>query len=156
MARILFSSEEEITEKLLVHIQVEANALKQNDEFVIENYIDRKVFDPEVQSYLSEEGIENNRLFDIKSLALNKLETNEIQTLTLFGDGFKTLKEKVRKVFCQVAITLKDFDARGAIKTILMALIPAFTTGVPAVVLPIIVGLLAIILKSGIDKICPV
>lgn len=76
-------------------------------------------------------------------------------------DLFTGLKKKVRRIFCQVVSALgssQDFDLKQIIKDVLLVLIPALaaSSGLMPVALPIVVSLAAMLLKYGVNKVCPV
>jgi hypothetical protein len=51
---------------------------------------------------------------------------------------------------------MEELDIKDIIKNVLLALIPIFASGFPAAVLPIVIGLVAYLIKYGIEKTCPV
>lgn len=173
MAQLLFPSEDAITNDWLTYIEQEAKSLAQSDEFTIENYADRELLNPEVKAYLlATYSVEDNAPDDVaytkdinfdiqgqESVALSFEQNRALSgQATLFG-WWKRIKEVVRKVFCEVAATISgdgDIDWKDTIKLILVALIPAFGSGVPAIVLPILIALLAALMKYGYNKVCPV
>jgi hypothetical protein len=69
---------------------------------------------------------------------------------------FKKLIEKVRKVFCGIVRSLEDIDEKEIVKAVLIGLIPAFGAGVPALLVPIIIGIIIYFLKKGINEVCPI
>jgi hypothetical protein len=141
---------------------MEAAALSQRDEFAIENYADREMLNPQVQEYLStiEKSNTEKSTSHIGKLYLNFHQEAilKISFMDRLKSVFSGLKGKVRKVFCQVVGSLeldKDIDWKKIIKAILLALVPAFAGGIPEIVLPIIIMLIAKLMKYGIDQVCP-
>ena len=51
---------------------------------------------------------------------------------------------------------MEGVDIKDVVKTVLVALIPVFATGVPAALLPLIIGFVAYLMKYGVEKVCPV
>jgi len=159
MNQVLFKNEVEITKRWLFYIENEASALMQRDGFAIQNYSDRELFNPDMEDYLStdEAGDAVDAFHDTESLNLNLIEeirTNAVPTKVRLR--FRKLKTKIKQVFCDVVHSIEGLDTKGIIKAVLIALIPAFATGIPALVLPIIIAMVAYLLKYGIEKTCPV
>lgn len=170
MAQILFKSEENLTNDWLIYIEQEAHALSQGDEFTIENYADRELLNPEVQEYLLEtyrsernaqEDPEFPKAVNFHEKATLALSFDQGRVVAgkaaLFGFWNRT-KQTVRKIFCEVTATLvgdENIDWKDTIRLILIALIPAFASGIPAIILPIVIALLAALMKYGYGKVCP-
>jgi hypothetical protein len=142
------------------YIENQANSMSALDNSKIEAYVDHEVFNPDVSTLLnSQEGIEFISDTD-----------DEDDMLKLFGDSYKAmlarpdwliprfrrLKKKVRKVFCKVARSIEGLDTKAIIKAVLIALIPMFASGLPAALLPILIGLVALLIKNGINNVCPI
>lgn len=70
--------------------------------------------------------------------------------------NYKKLKRTVRKVFCDIIASLEGLDTKGIIKAILLALVPALGAGIPALLAPIIVGIILWFLAKGYESVCPV
>jgi hypothetical protein len=161
MAQILFKNQTEVSNNWLFYIENEAKSLAQLDEIVIQNYIDSEIFNPELQSYLSSDSVAT-MLEDTKeteSLHLNVVEGINANILPdWLQQRFKKLKTKVKQIFCKVVrgIQLSNSDTKEIIKSVILDLIPAFAGGLPAAVLPIVIGLVAYLMKYGIEKVCPV
>lgn len=159
MAQILFQSDQDINNEWLFYIFNEAKSLAQRDEFAIENYMDREIFNPDTLDYLNTEEAIN--LFDgtqeASDLNLNYLEgMKSLQLPDWSRFRFRKLKAKVKKIFCHTVRAIGELDEKEIIKAVLLALIPAFASGLPAAVLPILIGLLAYLFKYGIERTCPV
>jgi hypothetical protein len=158
MAQILFQNDNDISNDWLFYIENEAKSLAQRDDFAIRNYLDREIFNPEIQSYLAQENVAAlfNAVNETETLHLNLTEGMKSNFLPdWLSPRFLELKAKVKQIFCSVVHGIGELDAKDIIKAVLVALIPAFLTGVPAAILPILIGLIAYLLKYGIDKTCP-
>lgn len=171
---ILFKTQDDITDNWLQYIENEANSLAQRDEFAIQNYSDREILNPAMRSYLeatdSDDDMEgvvfakaagNVAMMTTELSALQLDYAQEAQTITLpewLRFRFRSIKKKVQKAFCAVVGKLIDegqLNVKDIIKAVLIALIPAFAGGLPAAVLPIVIGLVAYLLKYGYAKTCP-
>ena len=166
MEEIIFKKEEDVTDKWLNYILSEANSIAQLDEFGINNYVDRQVSHPQLVDYLSKENIESKLFSGLEMANIKPLALSLAQEINLnshlpdwLGLRFNKLKKKIKKIFCEVtAAFLKEgkIDWKAIIGAILLALIPAFASGVPAIILPIVIGLVAQLMKYGYNQVCPV
>lgn len=159
MSQILFKNEADISSDWLFYIENEAKALAQREDFAIQNYVDREIFNPVVQKFLDSDAMEA-LLKDIsagKPLHLGLAEERKAKFLPdWLRPRFRKLKKKIKNTFCDVMQNaVKESDTKDLIKATILALIPSFGTGLPAAVLPILIGLLAYLLKHGIKKTCP-
>jgi hypothetical protein len=160
MDEILFKTEDDITDEWLIYIENEARSLAQREDFNIDNYLDREIFNPNVMSFLSDNSeIEN--IIDLKSdspLSLNLEEQIKISSINLpIRLNFRKLRRKVKKVVCEVLTNIDDLSGKSMkeiIQIVLTALIPVIIGGIPAILLPFIIGLIAKIMKRGIDAVC--
>lgn len=158
MTQILFNSKEDINNEWLFYIENEAKSLAQRDEYAIHNYLDREIFNPDMKNYLISDDAATllNEVNETETLSLNLREGMKANFLPdLLRPRFRKLKTKVKKIFCEVVTEIGELDTKGIIRTVLVALIPAFATGIPAVVLPILIGLIAYLIKFGVEKACP-
>ena len=159
MSQVLFKKESDVTSKWLFYVENEAKKLAQsNDEFTIQNYGDSELLNPEVEAYLSlEEALEKEADAQVEALSLNLAESNHARKLPdWLRPRFRRLKSKVKKEFCKVVHGMEELDIKDIIKNVLLALIPIFASGFPAAVLPIVIALVAYLIKYGIEKTCPV
>lgn len=175
MADIIFKTKDDVTDSWVQYIENESRSLAQRDEFAIQNYADREILNPAVQSYLEtadDDGDDIGGEVFAKSAGNVAMMTTELagfqlnyaqeaQWLALpewLRFRFRRIKKKVHKAFCVVAGELINdgkLDVKAIIKAVLIALIPAFAGGFPAAVLPIVIGLVAYLLKYGYAKTCP-
>jgi hypothetical protein len=173
MSQTLFASEEALTPDWLTYIEQEAKSLSQSDEFTIENYADRELLNPDVQSYLmatytGEEDTADDLVYskgmNLASLgqtafALSFEQNGALAGQTKLFGWWKRTKESVRRVFCEVTAEIigeGKIDWKDIIKAVRVALIPVFAGGIPAIILPIIIALIAAMMKLGYGKVCPV
>lgn len=157
MSEILFKTHPEITDDWLFYIESEANALSQRDAFSINNYIDREAFNPEMKKFLSSD--EAQKLLENESegdkLSLNLFQNRSFNLLPEnLGMRFRKFKAFVKKIFCKVVSGITDVNPKEIIKGVILALIPFFSTGLPAIVLPLVVGLCASLIKYGYEATC--
>ncbi|MCR9131850.1 MAG: hypothetical protein NXI08_04730 [bacterium] len=160
MDEILFKTEDDITDEWLTYIENEARSLAQREDFNIDNYLDREIFNPTVKTFLTDNSeIEN--IIDLKSdspLSLNLEEQIKLSSINLpIRLNFRKLRRKVKKVVCDVLTNIDDLSGKSMkeiIQMVLTALIPVIIGGIPAILLPFIIGLIAKIMKRGIDAVC--
>lgn len=158
MSQILFQQEADINIDWLFYIENEAASLAQRDEAAIRNYQDREMFNPEMQSYLASASVASllGGTRADEPLELNSKEKARARFLPdWLKPRFRKLKAKVKDVFCDAVRRAGETDTKSVIKAGLLALIPAFASGLPAAVLPIVIGLAAFLLRYGIDRACP-
>lgn len=160
----VFKSREDISPDWVTYIEVEADALSRLSDYEIENYADRELYNPEVQSFLKDwkdDGGDDYLLAPSRWLAVTypSMKMNK-EAAQMLGLRLGRLKEKVRKVFCKIVSELAGdgkIDWDDVIKAILIALIPVLGGGVwAAVAVPVIVMLIAKLIKYGIGAVCPV
>ena len=160
MDEILFKTEDDITDEWLTYIENEARSLAQREDFNIDNYLDREIFNPTVKTFLTDNSeIEN--IIDLKSdspLSLNLEEQIKLSSINLpIRLNFRKLRRKVKKVVCDVLTNIDDLSGKSMkeiIQMVLTALIPVTIGGIPAILLPFIIGLIAKIMKRGINAVC--
>lgn len=161
MSEFLITNESDIDDSLLFYIENEAHALSSRDEMAIDNYADRELFNPSMRNYLSSEQAIN--LLSAEDDRMERLSLNfvqEIRETAMLPDWlrfrFRRLKRKIKQIFCRIVREISgEFDWKTIIKAVLIALIPIFGGGIPAIAAPIIVWLLARLFKYGIDQTCP-
>ena len=160
MTQLITSQQD--ADQWLAYVESEAISLSHLDEFSINNYVDSELLNPEVQDYLLNEyvdlGGEETLSDSIKNLSLSFAQ-NRIagQEALLFGRWAK-IKATIRKIFCTVIGTVLgdgDLKWKDIIKAVLLALIPAFGAGLPLITLPVVVSLVAALMKYGYQSVCP-
>ena len=166
MEEIIFKTGTDVTDKWINYISSEANSIAQLDEFGINNYVDRQVSQPQLVDYLSKENIESKLFSGLEITNINPLALSFAQEMNVsvhlpdwLRPRFAKLKTKIKKILCDVtAAFIKEgkTDWKAIIGAILLALIPAFAGGVPAIILPIVIGLVAQLMKYGYNQVCPV
>lgn len=159
--RFAFQTESDITGQWVDYYAAQAQTLAQQDERSIRGYIDREILNPDMQELLKEAAPKMMTLADDDPDMELVLDTAGITAKSAIGDWlrrtFGSMKKKVRRIFCDVVGELNkdgNINLKDIIKTVLLALIPAFTTGIPAAVLPVVVGLAALLLKYGYEHVC--
>lgn len=158
MEQIIFKNQDDITNDWVFYIENEAKSLSFMDDFTIQNYIDREIYNPETQGYLASEQVATmlNSVTDSEIMHLNFVEQGRLGFLPdWLRPRFRRLKRRVKQVFCDVVRGIEAIDIKDVIKAVLLALIPAFAAGVPAAVLPIVIGLIAYLMRNGVEKTCP-
>lgn len=159
MATYLLKNEEDITDNHLFYIENESHSLFSMSEIDIQNYMDREIDNPELIKFLDEENItsilDSEPEPDQDDLILNSIQKNRIKNL-IRKIKFKKLKNKIKKIICKAIQGIDGLEPKEIIGSILVALIPAFGAGIPAILLPFIIGFVALILKYGIEYVCPV
>lgn len=164
MVHLTFANKEEINDNWLDYIAGEVHALSQGDEFAINNYIDREATNPDVQELLKNANLDDENdepvMAGTFSLGFQQESALMFRMPDWIRNLFSRLKRKIKRIFCKVVGDLQndgDINLKFIIKSVLVALIPALGLGgFPAAVLPIVVGLAALLLKYGYNYVCPV
>jgi len=160
MTKQFFNPGENIPDEWAAYIENEAMSLSKNEDFDIDNYADREILNPNFQSYLNEINLpgEPNTLV-AETLSLSFTEAR-FDAASIFGGKLRRLKNKIREILCRILGDLAgdgDLDWKDIIKAVLVALIPALGGGpLSLVVLPILISLVAKLIKRGMDAVCPV
>lgn len=168
MAQLLFQTAEGIDKDLLSYIENKAQVFRQFDKYTNENILDIEALNPAVQDYLEnvfakEESDIHAEGFAPQAISVSEFALSFEQGKALEGKivllgWWKRFKEKIRRIFCTVVGSIggeDGFDWKTIISAVLVALIPAFASGVPAIALPVVVALVASLMKYGYDSICP-
>lgn len=160
--RLAFKTESDVTSQWIDYYAAQAQTLAQQDEHAIRGFIDREILNPEMQELLKASPKMMALADDDPDMEL-VLDTGGVTAKSAIGDWlrrtFGGMKKKVRKVFCDVVGELNkdgNINLKEIIRTVLLSLIPAFATGVPAAVLPLVIGLAALLLKYGYQHVCRV
>lgn len=156
---ILFNNELDITDAWLDYVEQEVHVLIEHENILrMELYIDTQVLNPSMQQYLEKNGQMFEPVLGIydreeESISVTAAALKILDSIPNLS-RFKNLKSRIREVFCQVIRGLKGLKWKEIIKGVLVALIPAFSDGIPTVVLPIVIGLIAIFFKMGYGAVC--
>jgi len=155
MIQFLFHKENDITRDWLFYIENEARSLSQRNEFAINNYFDREIFNPEMKKFLSSPFI---------AMMLDKLPDDDYEPMYLnLTEGYEThqidefykprflrLKKYGRQLFQETVFDMEDRPATEIIRNVLYAFIPVFPNGFPTVILPMIISFTASMIKYGV------
>ena len=161
MATTTFANESDITDEWLTYISNEAISLSRLGNFEIENYADREILNPQFGAALDliPEGelslIEKN-----EPLKLSFFESRSADLLFLRRIRLRRAKARMRAVLCRILSALEEvevIDWKVIIKNVLLALAGAFFGGALGVILlPILVSLIAMIIKNGLESVCSI
>jgi hypothetical protein len=152
MAQIQFANANQINAEWLTYLANEAETLASQDDDYIESYVDNEVNNPQVQEFLDNMPEDNTRID-----AMTDLAAVAVHASPTFIFKWKRLKEKIRKILCEVLAVIEgQYTWADLIQKVLLALLPVFAGGIPALALPIIVYFVAKLIKRGADIVCPV
>lgn len=160
MTQFLFQKENDVTRDWLFYIENEARSLAQRDEFAINNYLDREIFNPEMKKFLTTE-------FIIEML--DKIPYDEYEPLFLnLNEGYEThqideylkprflkLKKYARQIFQETIAEYENLPFNEIIRKVIYAFIPVFPNGFPTAVLPMIITFSAFAIKYGVQMSYP-
>lgn len=148
-----YSNEADFTAEWLTEVDKDAQSIYSLDEKAIEEKIEEGFNNPEFVKMLNglddrffEDGIDEQKSYEINKTA-RRPRTNK-----------EKFKDRIRKVFCKVVgkLDLDKAGIKGVIQSTLLALIPAFAGGIPAIALPVIIAIIVHFMKKGIKNVCPV
>ena len=155
--------ENSITEKNIDawvdYLANQSQALSNLTDYQLNSIIDNEVLNPNVQAILSDDNLSKIADENEESYEMNLMTKTAVNAKSLrFWPKLKKLKRRVRKAFCKVMATIGDdeFDLKKVIRDVLLLLIPIFTGGIPALLLPIIIAIIVSLLRKGVSKVCPV
>ena len=154
---LYFNAETDVTDQWMDYLVQEAQELSEKSELEIRHYADKEILNPQVKEFLEQDD-ETGFLpleVDEEDLTISFKSAEALRPMGIMGK-FRRTKLKIRKIFCKVVKDLEDLDFKGIIKAVILAAIPAFATGLPAAILPIIIALVALFIKYGFDRVCPV
>ncbi len=160
MTQYLFQKEVDVTNDWLFYIENEARSLAQRDEFAINNYLDREIFNPEMKKFLSYDYVidflEKYPEKDFEPLYLNLYEGYETHVIDEYlRPRFSQFKKITRQIFQETIYNLEDKPIREIIKKVIYAYIPYFPQGFPSAFLPFIISYSAFMIKYGIKMAYP-
>jgi hypothetical protein len=161
MKTLFFTKGTEIPDVWTAYIENEASAISRLDDFEIDNYADRQIYNPDMQAFLAELPDTQGMLSVADDYALTlSFSESRSQAVALFGLKFSRLKRKIREILCKIIADLAgdgDLNWKDIIKAVLVALIPVLGGGpLSLIVLPILISLVAKLIKRGMDAVCPV
>lgn len=142
------------------YVKVEAEALSRLDDFSIDNYADRELFNPEMQELLGNLNEETDETAMPENLTLSFSESSASRAAAgLFG-RFRELKKRIRKIICEILGTVGENGVpswEDIIRTVLLAVAGTIFGGaLGAIALPIIIAFIAKVIRRGIGAVCPV
>lgn len=179
-----FKNEHDITDEKLEYLVNMSRELALKDDAIIMNTVDNTLKHPDVFHVLSDDkamseilkdepgappkamesltmtgGVDASNMF-AATMSDKMLESSAAFRMKIFG-FWRRFKRMVRRAFCKVVSVLDDIeniDLKEIIKKVLVILIPALaaTTGLMPVAVTIIVSLVAMALKYGVSRVCPV
>lgn len=160
MTQFLFQKENDVTRDWLFYIENEAKSLSQRDEFAINNYFDREIFNPEMKKFLTTEFIiemlDKMPYEEYEPLFLNLTEGYETHQIDeYFKPRFLKLKKYGRQIFQETVGELEDQPTNEIIRRIIYAFIPVFPNGFPTAILPMIISYTAFMIKYGVKMSYP-
>jgi hypothetical protein len=157
----IFQTAEDFNDNWQFYLENEIKSLANRDDFSIENYGDSEIFNPELtefinqhQSIVNQVDLQPNEYFALGLREKRQLRrvASHIQT------NFKRFKAWLKRLICDLlgSIEWENSSTMEIIRLIIIGLIPFFaaTGGLPAAVLPIVISIVAEILKRGIDLVC--
>ncbi len=156
----IFKSEVEVTDNWVNFLALEAAALSENSDEYIDRYMNRQLDNPQLKEYLDEESTDTilSAFDDEENEPLNLNLTETLLFTPKFRirlPKFRRLKRAIRKVFCEVITAHVDGDIKDIIKSVLIGLIPVLGGGgIAPILLPIIIGYIAKLVKKGSDAVC--
>ncbi len=172
-------SVDQVTDEQVTYLAGIAQNLSMESDYTIQNYADTAITSPDAQKALQSasavklltDGNAESTAFASLGPAnggTNGLALSSFQEDALLGDFWQRIKNlfgglrrKVKKIFCKVASALGndgDLDLKKIIREVLIVLIPALaaSAGLLPIALPIVVSLAAMLIKYGVDRVCPV
>lgn len=158
MKQFLFENEKDISSEWLTYIENEANSLAKDSAFEIENYLDREVLNPEMEAFLNEEKV-GEWIADADDEGILALDYRAALTVKnrsrKNSKKFKKLKSKIRKIFCKIVRETEGIEIKDIISATIALILTGIGVGISPIILPIIISLVALLLKSGVDAVCP-
>lgn len=158
-----FLTTEHFNERWQFYTENEVKELANKDTFTIDHYADSEIFNPDIQNFILEYG----DLFRTVSAempdtwALGFREKRQLKGIDPQVQlRFQQLKTWLKQVICELLASMdwENKSTKEIITRIITTLIPYFAaTGglpLPAVILPIVIAVIAKILKHGVDAVC--
>jgi hypothetical protein len=158
-----FLSTEHFNAQWQFYTENEVRELANKDVFTIDHYADSEIFNPDIQNFILEYG----DLFRTVSAempdawALGLREKRQLKGMDpQIQLRFQQLKTWLKQVICELlgSIDWENKSTKEIILLIITTMIPYFAaTGglpLPAVILPIMIAVIAKIMKLGVDAVC--
>lgn len=151
-----------VSEKAIQEIRVKASLLKELDENALDQLADMEVFNADIQNFLQnvELGDDYLSLSEEGIMSFSVSEEKDFEVMGIFGRRLRRLKEELRRIICDV---INGFGSNGLpswdeiIRAVLIAVAASFFAGpMGTLLLPIIITIVARILKLGVAAICPI
>ena len=158
-----FLSTENFNAQWQFYTENEVKELATKDIFTIDHYADSEIFNPDIQNFILEHGdmVRTVNAEMRNTWALGLREKRQLKGMDpQIQLRFQQLKTWLKQVICELlgSIDWENKSTKEIILLIITTLIPYFAaTGglpLPSVILPIMVALLAKILKLGVDAVC--
>lgn len=159
---ILFKTKLQISEQLVSYINEKADALNEFACPVIERIMDSESLNPQMHKYLISNEL-NSLLNDVKNDARVRMVTGFVvhESISTYAVTpiFRKLKIKIRAIFYDVLIKLdklyfpKPISYASTIFHFLVGMLSVFKRGIKMVLLPIIIGYVALYMKKGSEYI---
>lgn len=158
-----FQTADQFNSNWQFYLENEVKELANRDEFSIEHYADSEIFNPDVQNFIM---AHSGMLTAVPAethtqLALGFREKRQLRAIGIqIQTGFGQLKAWLKKVICELlgSIDWESKSTKEIISLVVLTLIPylAATGGLPAALLPIVIAVIAKIMKQGIDVACSI
>lgn len=155
-----FQQASDITDEWVAYIEKEVTALSELSTPQINHFADRVIYNPDMIEMLEtvDFSSEPNVLSRELSLGFESASLLEGKKFDLKA-RFKGLKEKIRKIFCQVMSKIEDrgdIKLDDLIKLVLTAIISALAITINPTLLTLVIAIIASFVKLGYEKVCPI
>lgn len=160
MINYLFQKEADVTNEWLFYIENEARSLAQRDEFAINNYLDREIFNPEMKKFLQSEFIiqltEKYQEQEYEPFFFNLYEEYQIHHIEdFYKPRFIFFKKYFKQIFQETISQIDAKEPKEILKKAIYAFIPNFPQGIPTAFLPFIIAYTAFMYKYGVQMTYP-
>jgi hypothetical protein len=160
MSKKIVLSKTEVDPSWINYVKIESDALSRFDDYEIENYADRELYNPDMQELLLSIDDIDSENFDTSSFTISFAEENLAKSLGSMKAKFLRLKGRIRKIICEVFAGFGSGPIpswEDIIRAILLAIAGSIFAGVMgALLLPIVIAIIAKIIRRGIENVCPV
>lgn len=157
----VFQTAEDFNDNWQFYLENEIKDLANRDDFSIDHYGDSEIFNPELAAFINQHeaivGLVDFQNYD--SLALGLREKRQLRRVTSdVQTNFRRFKAWLKRLICDLlgSIDWENSSTIEIVGLIVVGLIPFFagSGGLPALLLPIVVSIVAKVLKRGIDAVC--